>query len=619
MRTKENITWNWGPGFPANTDLIYWDNPYFAAYENYSTDNRLRYLGNVKLDYKITPWLNAMGRISLDSYDQLQEERTAVGSIYFPAGEYRRRNKAFREYNYDVLLTADKKLNETFSARGALGVNIRKTTQRGISAKTNGGLSVPKIYVLTNSKNPIEAPLESDYYINKQVNGFFADAGIGYKEFLFLDGSFRRDIASSLPKGNNAYNYGQVSTSFVYSKFLENNPVLTFGKVRASYAEVGSDAPFNALTDQYFKPTPFGSKTLFSVPAVKNNSELVPERTKSYEVGMEANFFDGRVGFDVTYFKSETVDQIIPVSISSSTGYESKYVNAGTLENKGFEATLTATPIKMGAFTWDVSVNWTRIRNEVTELFGDVKNLTLSSYFTASGSLNAPLGGSYGTIMGTDYVYTNGERTINPTTGRYQRTTTVTNPIGSINPDWTGGVQNTITYKDLSLSFLVDAKYGGDVLSIDMYYGLAVGLYEETAGLNELGNPVRSAVSEGGGVLLKGVNPDGNINQTRLNMLAYPQMGTQTTGPTARYVYDASYVKLREVLLTYNLPSSLMARLSPLRQVSISAVGRNLWIIYKNLPYADPEDNVGAGNIQGIQSGALPAVRTIGFNVKATF
>jgi hypothetical protein len=405
----------------------------------------------------------------------------------------------------------------------------------------------------------------------------------------------------------------------VYSKFLENNPVLTFGKIRTSYAEVGSDAPFNALTDQYYKPTPFGSKTLFSVPAVKNNSELVPERTKSYEIGMEANFFDGRVGFDVTYFKSETVDQIIPVSVSSSTGYDSKYVNAGTLENKGFEATLTATPIKSGAFTWDVSVNWTRIRNEVTELFGDVKNLTLSSYFTASGSLNAPLGGSYGTIMGTDYVYTNGERTINPTTGRYQRTTTVTNPIGSINPDWTGGIQNTITYKDLSLSFLVDAKYGGDVLSIDMYYGLAVGLYEETAGLNELGNPVRSAVSEGGGVLLKGVTPDGNVNQTRLNMLAYPQMGTQTTGPTARYVYDASYVKLREVLLTYNLPSSLMARLSPLRQVSISAVGRNLWIIYKNLPYADPEDNVGAGNIQGIQSGALPAVRTIGFNVKATF
>jgi len=166
---------------------------------------------------------------------------------------------------------------------------------------------------------------------------------------------------------------------------------------------------------------------------------------------------------------------------------------------------------------------------------------------------------------------------------------------------------------------LVDAKYGGDVLSLDMYYGLAVGLYEETAGLNELGNPVRSAVSEGGGVLLSGVNPDGNVNQTRLNMLAYPQMGTQTSGPTARYIYDASYVKLREVLLTYNLPSSLMARLSPLRQVSISAVGRNLWIIYKNLPYADPEDNVGAGNIQGIQSGALPAVRTIGFNVKATF
>jgi hypothetical protein len=152
-----------------------------------------------------------------------------------------------------------------------------------------------------------------------------------------------------------------------------------------------------------------------------------------------------------------------------------------------------------------------------------------------------------------------------------------------------------------------------------MYYGLATGLYEESAGLNELGNPVRSPRAEGGGILLPGVDPDGNPNQVRLNMLDYPMNGTQTTGPTHKYVYDASYVKLREVLLTYSLPTSLMARLAPLRSVSISAVGRNLWIIHKNLPYADPEDNLGAGNIQGIQVGSLPSVRTVGFNVKATF
>jgi hypothetical protein len=171
----------------------------------------------------------------------------------------------------------------------------------------------------------------------------------------------------------------------------------------------------------------------------------------------------------------------------------------------------------------------------------------------------------------------------------------------------------------VSLSFLVDTKRGGDVLSIDMYYGLATGLYAESAGLNELGNPVRSPTDEGGGILLPGVNPNGDVNTTRLNMLDYPQNGTQTTGPTHKYVYDASYVKLREVLLTYSLPSAVISKLAPLRSLSISAVGRNLWIIHKNLPYADPEDNLGAGNVQGIQVGSLPSIRTMGFNIKATF
>jgi hypothetical protein len=274
--------------------------------------------------------------------------------------------------------------------------------------------------------------------------------------------------------------------------------------------------------------------------------------------------------------------------------------------------------VKGDKFSWDIAVNWTRIRNEITELYGDVTNLRIAP-FQASGSTNAPLHGSFGTLFGADYIYTNGERTVNESNGRYQRTSTVTNPIGTTQPDWTGGIQNTLRYKDLSLSFLVDAKQGGDVLSIDMYYGLETGLYKESAGYNELGKLVRSPTDEGGGILLEGVNPDGAVNTTRLNMLDYPQNGGLATGPTAKYVYDASYVKLREVVLTYSLPSSIIARLAPLRSISLSAVGRNLWIIHKNLPYADPEDNLGAGNIQGVQVGSMPNIRTVGFNLKATF
>lgn len=614
-RTGQNITWNWSSGLPNKTGLIYWDNPFFAAYQNYASDDRLRYLGYIKLDYKITDWLNVMGRVSLDSYNQLQEERTAVGSINYQPGEYLRRNISFAEYNYDFLATINKELNEDFKLTGALGSNVRRTSISGISAVTNGGLTVPGIYALSNSLSMIEAPVES--YSDKQVIGMFADGELGYQDYLFLTGAFRRDISSTLPDGENAYNYFRVSSGFVFSKFIPDNPTFTYGKLRLNYGEVGNDAPFNSLADLYDKPTGFGTVPLFSMPSTKNNSNLKPERTKSYEIGTELTFFDGRLSLDVNYFNSSTINQILPVTVSTATGYSSKYVNAGSVENKGWEVTVGANVIKAGDFRWDVNLNWTRIRNKVTELYGDVTNLPLGSFRAGGGSLNAPLGGVYGTIYGYDYVYTNGQKTVLPN-GRYQRSTTASNPIGNINPDWTGGIQNTFSYKTISLSFLLDMKHGGDVYSADMYYGLATGLYAETVGTNELGNPIRNPVSEGGGILKEGVQADGTPNTVRLAMDAYPMNGG-TVNPTAAYVYDASYIKLRELLISYSIPRHIVDNWKALGSLTLSAVGRNLWIIHKNLPYADPEDNLGAGNNQGYQVGSLPAVRNMGFNIKATF
>ncbi len=614
-RTGENITWNWGGGFPSKLGTIYWDNPFFAAYKNYSQDSRTRYLGYVKLDYKITDWINVMGRISLDSYSQLQEERTAVGSVNYQPGDYTRRDQNYKEYNYDLLMTAKKNLTEDISFNASLGSNIRRTTVTGISAVTNGGLTVPGIYALSNSVNQIEAPTE--IFSDIQVNGLFADAGVGYKDFLFLNGSFRRDASSTLPKGNNAYNYFSASTSFVFTEFIPNNAVLTFGKFRVNYAEVGNSAPFNALADLYVKPTAFGTAPLFSLPNTKNNNQLLPERTKSFEVGAEFTLFDGRAHFDVNYFNSQSVDQILPVTVSTATGFSSKYVNAGTVENKGWELTLGVTPVKSGAFKWDINVNWTKIHNEVTALYGDVTNLQLNTFRAGGGSSNAPLGMPFGTIFGTDYVYTNGQRTVLPN-GRYKRTTTATNPIGNINPNWTGGIQNTLSYKSLSLGFLIDMKNGGSVYSTDMYYGLATGLYVESVGLNELGNPKRDPVSQGGGILLPGVQADGSVNTKRLAMDAYPMNGS-TVNPNSGYVYDASYVKLREVVFSYSLPSSIVSKWGLIQSLTFSAIGRNLWILHKNLPYADPEDNLGAGNIQGYQVGSQPNVKNVGFNIKATF
>jgi TonB-linked SusC/RagA family outer membrane protein len=637
FRNRQNITWNWSSGkLPNETQPIYWDNPYWTRYENYETDNRLRYFGNVKLDWLITDWIKATGRISLDSYDELQEERIAVGSIGVP--EYVRRNRSFTEYNYDGIINFDRKLTDDLSLQALAGINIRRTRAQSINLSTNGGLVVPRIYALSNSVSPLLPPEE--LYSDLQVNGTYANAILGLKEYLFLDLSIRRDVSSSLPKGDNAYNYGAASTSFVFSELLDNTSWLTLGKLRLNYAEVGSTAPTSRLNDVYEKPAGFGAVPLFTVPLTKNNDKLRPERTKSYEIGLELAFLNDRVGFDATYYDARSVDQIIPVSVSSATGYASKYVNAGEIQNRGFEVTAFGTPVKTAAFSWRVNVNWTRNRNEVLELFEGVDNLQLNSYAIQTGvTLNAAVGQPYGTIRGTDYIYANGQRVVG-TNGRYLKTTETNKIIGDINPDWIGGVANTFKYKNISLNFLVDVKQGGDVYSVDMNYGLGTGILAESAGLNELGNPLRDPVvlvdpddpSKGyaensGGIIWPGVKQQGTdtngdpiyvTNNIRSDVGSYPGLGL-SRNPHKGYVYDASYVKLREVSFTYSLPSAILEKLSPLHSVDISVTGRNLWIIHKNLPYADPEDNFGAGNLQGIQVGALPNVRNFGFNLKATF
>jgi TonB-linked SusC/RagA family outer membrane protein len=610
FRTHKNITWNWAD--PADLVPIYWDNPYWTRWENYETDGRSRYFGNIRLDYKINDWMNIMGRISLDSYDEVQEERLAIGSIGVP--NYSRFNRAFREFNYDLMLNIDRKLSDILTLRGVLGTNIRRTTVESIFATTNGGLVVPRYYALSNSLNALTPPVET--FSDLQVAGVFANAIVGFRNMIFLDLAVRRDQASSLPEENNVYYYPSASTSFVFSELIGDSDILTGGKLRLNYAEVGNTAPTSSLQNYYDKPNPFGTQALFSVTGIRNNPNLKPERTRSYEAGVEMNFFDDRVGFDLTFYRQNTIDQIIPASISRATGYNAQFINAGDVQNQGIELSVFGSPVKSDNFTWTMNVNWTRNRNEVKDL-GGIQNLQLGA-FQGGVSINAALGEPYGTIRGSNYEYhENGQRMVDED-GYYLITSTANEIIGDINPDWVAGINNTLKFKNFSLGFLVDMKRGGDVFSLDMYYGLATGLYEETAGLNDLGNPVRSSPDNGGGVILQGVKEDGSPNETRVSAEEYGLFG-YIYNPAAAFVYDASYVKLREANLTFSFPASAIERLRPLTGVDISLIGRNLWIIHKNVPYADPEDNLSSGNIQGYQVGSYPLFRTIGINLRARF
>jgi len=642
--THRNTTWNYAD--PTNATPIFWDNPYWMAYENYETDSRSRFIGYMTVNYKLTDWLDIFGRASTDFYSALEEERKAVGSIPgrwglgtgadgstgqqdgVPSG-YLRRDYYSEQNNYDIMLNVNKDLSSNLNLKAILGTNInRQVFNRTISA-TNGGLAIPRLYSIQNSYEAIPYPRE--YASKIGINGIYASASLGYKNFLFLDGTIRRDHSSTLPEDNSIYYYPSVSGSVIFSELVKQQ-WLSFGKVRLNYAQVGSSAGFDQINDVYNIQTPFNSP-ISATNTTKKNPDLKPERTNSIEAGLEMYFVNRRAGFDLAFYKTNTTDQILPLAVSSATGYIYKNINAGEIQNKGVELALNFVPVKTSNFQWDLSINWSKNINEVISLYPGIDNLQLGS-FQGGITINATVGQPYGMIQGIDYVYEGGQRVINKDNGRYIKTSTSNNNLGKVSPDWKGGILNSLTYKNWRLTALVDISQGGHIWSLDMYYGLATGMYPETAGTNDLGNPVRNPLEmnvagdptqgygeTSGGFINEGVNvlADGTVqkNITRIAASNYGSFGYLRI-PDKEFAYDASYVKLREVSVSYSLPASMLQKFF-IKGIDLSIVGSNLWIISKHLPYADPESGLGAGNLMGYSTGSLPTTRDIGFNIKLTF
>jgi hypothetical protein len=311
----------------------------------------------------------------------------------------------------------------------------------------------------------------------------------------------------------------------------------------------------------------------------------------------------------------------MPVNISRSSGYNQRYVNSGEVENKGLELAFNATPIIAGDFSWDIQINWFQNKNKVLSLYEGVNNILLSSAWDIS--TNITVGEPFGVLRGSNFVYTNGKRTVDAD-GNYlyakdENGNVITDAIlGNVQADWNSGISNTFHYKGISLYALIDISHGGSVYSVDQKYGVATGLFEETAGLNDNGKPKRDPVENGGGIILDGVKEDGTPNDIHVWAGDWGGAWLYDYIPTAAYVYDASYVKLREVSISYALPSQILKK-SPFTKLSIGLSTRNLWIIHKNTPYFDPETNMSAGNIQGISDGAYPSTRTYGVNVTIGF
>lgn len=615
---RQNVTWNMNNPTGGNFGPAYWNNPYWDRYENYQSDEHTRVLTGGNLSYDVTDNFNILGRVTVDKADDRQEYRKNIGSHAEEFGPnavtetsgYRLFTRSFLQTTYDFIATYDFTAGK-FGGKALLGTTLIKSKVDSFDHATVGGLVAPGLYTLANS-NSFVAPVESE--INYEKQGFYGQLSLDYNKTLFVEGSYRNDVSTALPINNRSYDYYSIGGSFIVSELIRQEWLSNL-KLRANYAVVGNDPAAGLLGAKVNNGIINGNLMFGNSTTFVDFEKLKPEEQRSTEFGIEASLFQNRLNFDVSVYKSNTENLIYNVPQSTATGYSTSQINAGEVQNKGIEVSLSGSPIKTENFEWEVRVNWSKNKNEVLSLDAGRENLQLAT-FQGGMSLNATVGQPYGTFRSTDYVYdANGNKVVGAD-GLYLSEDDKV--IGNIQADWIGGLYNKFTYKTLSLGVLIDVKKGGDVYSLDQAFGQYTGLYNSTAGLNDLGNPVRNSIANGGGIILPGVKEDGTPNDTRIETNGVGVAYGFDANPNKAFIYDASYVKLREVSLTYSLPSKYLKD-SFVKAFSLSLLGNNLWIIDKNLPDADPEAGASSGNVQGYQSGVMPTTRVYSFNIKASF
>ncbi len=623
-----NATWNWlndttlyqtnklgNIGLPA-----YHDNEYYSAYQNPEVDSRNRYTGHAKVNMGLTDYLQLTGMVSEDYYTQLIEQRANIGSV--EPSFYKRQNNSFSEDNFNVTLNFNKNVGRDFNVKAMVGGNVQRDNIASIYTSTNGGLILPNYWSISNSINTPNAATETDQV--KEVNSLYGSATLSWRNMVTLDGTLRRDQSSTLPVANNSYYYPSVSGTWVFSELMKEEHWLSFGKVWANYARVGGDAPYYYVYNTYTINTPIHGQAVMNGATSKPNETLLPEKNNTYEFGVDLSFLNNRLGITADYFHSVQSNEILPINVSTSTGYSTFNVNGGSVQNQGIEATLNLVPVKTRSFVWNMTVNWSKPKNKVLSLYGGQPSYAIST-LQNNIQIVAEVGKPYGVIRGSDYTYLNGQKIISAA-GHYVDSSNALSDIGNIQPSWFGGITNSFAYKNFTLSFLIDVHQGGQIYSLDMDYGSFSGLYPRTAGFNDLGNPVRAPLSQGGGIILKGVTADGKANTTRIyedlsnGFWTFGSGGGQGAEAEKQFVYNASYVKLREVAFTYSIPSKVLEGLHSVKGIDLSLSGRNLWIIHKDVPYSDPEQGQAAGNSSiGFQNGAYPSMRSVNFLLKVKF
>lgn len=609
---------------------IYWNNPYWEQYKNAPKDGRDRFFGNLVGTANILPGLRLIGRVGLDNYTDLREQKRAFGSAsgagfniqpFYSVATYQ-----VWEFNAEGFLEYAKNLSNAFSLRAMAGVNQRLNHVFSQRLSTTNGLKQPDVYAISNS---VGVPRVVSGRSDSEANSWFGNATLGFRNTVFLDLAARNDALSTLPPGANNLFYPSVSIGFVFSELpvLKNHPVISFGKIRANWAQAGAGAQASSLVKTYS-----GYQLEDGTPVAflndPGNPGLRPQKTVSLETGLELRLFSERIGLDLSLYRTSTFDQILSLPTSPTTGFSQQTVNAGEIRNQGIELTLQVVALRRKHFRWETSLNWAANDNQIVELYhddngNDITSLQLAIYYNTF--INAQEGQPYGTLHGHDvHRDPQGRPIVNPVTGKYSRND-LTRDFGSVQPDWFGGVQNTFSYKGFRLGFLVDFSKGGKFYSSTVVTGRGSGLFEETAmnGNREAGAAlpgVLQATDADGNLIF---NPDGSpAPSDKTNDIVIPAkdywQNLSNLNYTSTAVFDATYIKLREVSLAWDLPGTWLQRIG-FSKCTAALIGRNLWLIYRDLPHLDPNQVASSGNVQGIEVGMTPPARSFGLSLNFKF
>lgn len=604
-------------------------NPYWDLYKCDNTSVKDVFRFTAKAVYNVDDHLKVQGTIGTDINNMNFDDFIARSTPGILPGKLTNSIYNNRTLNAEILALYNNNWGD-FDFNATLGGNIFKVDNKttiitGTDQQMDGVASI---------MNYAEQNVQP-YTYKKQINSLYASASLGYRSTYYLEGTLRGDRSSTLPVANNTYIYPSVSGSIVFSNFIENRNILSFGKVRASWAKVGSDTdPYqlalNYSTGKYSYPG-------YTIGMIDNytqpNSNLKPTMTGSYELGLELKFFNGRLGIDFTYYNQTSKDQIIGLASSSASGYQNRLINAGKIQNKGIELAVNGRVLQIKDFAWDAGVNFSKNSNKVLELVEGMDFFQLADASWAGVSVGAEVGRNFGSILGTDFKRNeNGDILIDKNTGLplYDENLKT---IGNSTWDWTGGFYSTFTYKNFHLYAAFDVKMGADLYSFSMRSAYLTGKANATlAGREEWyrSEEARKAAGmteaqwrEAGkceGFIAEGVVDNGDGTYSKNTYPVNPQNYWKSVAEKApaTFIYDNSYIKCREITFGYTFPASMLGNNKFVKSLSLSFVARNPFIVWKNIPNIDPDSNYNTSGM-GLEYGSLPSRRSYGFNVNVKF